>query len=161
MSVSLIQAEDWERLVRGNEDRMYRAALAILGDPGEAEDAVQDAFLKYLEKRPALDGPRHQANWLLKVTVNGCKSRLRSPWRRRRTALPDTLPAPGPEERQEVEELMLLPAGDRLVLHLFYYEGLSAAEIASLTGLTQGSVRSRLCRAREKLRTLMTEKEEP
>ncbi len=53
MSVSLIQAEDWERLVRGNEDRMYRAALAILGDPGEAEDAVQDAFLKYLEKRPA------------------------------------------------------------------------------------------------------------
>ncbi len=93
--------------------------------------------------------------------MNGCKSRLRSPWRRRRTALPDTLPAPGPEERQEVEELMLLPAGDRLVLHLFYYEGLSAAEIASLTGLTQGSVRSRLCRAREKLRTLMTEKEEP
>lgn len=160
MSPTSVRPEDWEQLVHDNENRMYRAALAILGDPGEAEDAVQDAFVKYLEKRPALEGPRHQANWLLKVTVNRCKSALRSPWRRR-VALPDTLPAAGPEERQELEELMALPPKDRLVLHLFYYEGLSAAEIAALTGLTQGSVRSRLCRAREKLRVLMTEKEEP
>ncbi len=44
---------DWETLVKENEDRLYRAALAILGDAQEAEDAVQDTFLKFLEKAPA------------------------------------------------------------------------------------------------------------
>ena len=43
---------DWEALVTQNEDRLYRAALAILGDPQEAEDAVQDAFVRFLEKAP-------------------------------------------------------------------------------------------------------------
>ena len=61
---------DWETLVKENEDRLYRAALAILGDAQEAEDAVQDTFLKFLEKAPAeLDSP---PAWLMRVLVNGC-----------------------------------------------------------------------------------------
>ena len=44
---------DWEQLVHDNENRLYRAALAILGHPQEAEDAVQDAFVRYLERAPA------------------------------------------------------------------------------------------------------------
>lgn len=70
---------DWEALVTDNENRLYRAALAILGDSQEAEDAVQDAFLVFLEKAPAdLDRPDA---WLMRVLVNGCKSRLRLAWR--------------------------------------------------------------------------------
>ena len=64
---------DWETLVKENEDRLYRAALAILGDAQEAEDAVQDTFLKFLEKAPAeLDSP---PAWLMRVLVNGCRDR--------------------------------------------------------------------------------------
>ena len=48
---------DWEELINANENRLYRAALAILGNAAEAEDAVQDAFLKYLEHPPRLEGP--------------------------------------------------------------------------------------------------------
>lgn len=73
-------AGGWEALVTDNENRLYRAALAILGDSQEAEDAVQDAFLVFLEKAPAdLDRPDA---WLMRVLVNGCKSRLRLAWRR-------------------------------------------------------------------------------
>ena len=43
---------DWEALVSQNENRLYRAALSLLGDPQEAEDAVQDAFVRYLERAP-------------------------------------------------------------------------------------------------------------
>ena len=69
---------DWETLVKENEDRLYRAALAILGDAQEAEDAVQDTFLKLLEKAPAeLDSP---PAWLMRVLVNGCRDRLRAAW---------------------------------------------------------------------------------
>ena len=145
---------DWEALVTQNENRLYRAALAILGDPHEAEDAVQDAFVRFLERAPEdLENP---AAWLARVLVNGCKSRLRLAWRRV-GPLPDTLAAPGPEEQEELEELFSLPPEDRAVIHLHYYEGWSCDEIGRMLGLRPGTVRSRLARAREKLRRLLTQ----
>ena len=143
---------DWEALVTQNGTRLYRAALAILGDPHEAEDAVQDAFVRYLEKAPK--ELEHPSAWLMRVLVNGCKSRLRLAWRRV-GPLPETLPAPGPEEREELEELFALPPEDRAVIHLHYCEGYSTDEIAGLLGKRPGTVRSRLSRAREKLRKLL------
>lgn len=145
---------DWEALVTQNENRLYQAALAILGDPHEAEDAVQDAFVRYLERAPEdLESP---SAWLMRVLVNGCKSRLRLAWRRV-GPLPETLPAPGPEEREELEELFSLPPEDRAVIHLHYYDGFSTGEIAQMLGQRPGTVRSRLSRARERLRKLLTE----
>lgn len=145
---------DWEALVTQNENRLYRAALAILGDPHEAEDAVQDAFVRYLEKAPRdLENP---SAWLTRVLVNGCKSRLRLAWRRV-GPLPETLPAPGPEEREELEELFSLPPEDRAVIHLHYYEGYSTEEIAQMMSCRPGTVRSRLFRARERLKKLLEE----
>ena len=143
---------DWEQLVYDNENRLYRAALAILGDPGEAEDAVQDAFLALLEKGPQkLENP---GAWLMRVLVNNCRSRLRRAWRRE-VPLRETLPAPGPEERGELEELFALSPEDRAAIHLFYYEGYSTDEIARITGQRPGTVRSRLSRARGRLRRLL------
>ena len=143
---------DWETLVTQNENRLYRTALAILGDPQEAEDAVQDAFVRYLERSPEnLETP---GAWLTRVLVNGCKSRLRLAWRRV-GPLPDTLATPGPEEREELEELFSLPPEDRVVIHLHYYEGWSTDEIARMLGRRPGTVRSRLSRARERLRKLL------
>ncbi len=147
---------DWETLVTENENKLYRAALAILGHRQEAEDAVQDAFLRYLEKAPKdLENP---GAWLMRVLVNGCKSRLRLKWRQV-VELPEDLAAQGPEERAELEELWQLPAEDRTVLHLFYYEGYSTDEIAAMLSTRPGTVRSRLFRARQRLKTLLDEDE--
>ena len=147
---------DWEALVSQNENRLYRAALSLLGDPQEAEDAVQDAFVRYLERAPEeLENP---GAWLMRVLVNNCKSRLRLAWRRV-GPLPDTLPAPAMEEREVLEELFALTPADRVVLHLYYYEGYTTDEIARITGRRPGTVRTRLSRAREKLRRLLTEEQ--
>ena len=154
MSQASNRPVDWEAFVTQQENRLYRAALAILGDPHEAEDAVQDAFLRFLERAP--DDLENPGAWLTRVLVNGCKSRLRLAWRRV-GPLPETLPAPGPEERQELEELFSLPPEDRAVIHLHYYEGYSTDEIARMLSLRPGTVRSRLSRAREKLRKLLSE----
>lgn len=143
---------DWETLVAQNENALYRAALTILGDPQEAEDAVQDAFVRFLERAP--DDLEKPGAWLMRVLVNGCRSRLRLAWRRV-GPLPDDLPVPGPEEREELEELFSLPPLDRAVIHLYYYEGWSTGEIAQMLGQRPGTVRSRLSRAREKLRRLL------
>ena len=60
-----------EYLVNTYETTLYRAALAILRDAHEAEDAVQDAFLRCIEKAPEWENPAHEKAWLLRVTVNG------------------------------------------------------------------------------------------
>lgn len=143
---------DWENLVTQHTPSLYRTALAILGNPQEAEDAVQDAFLTFLEKAP--DNLEKPGAWLTRVLVNGCKSRLRLAWRRV-GPLPDTLPAAGPQERAELEELFALPPADRAVIHLYYYQGYSTQEIAHLTGQRPGTVRSRLVRARSRLKRLL------
>ena len=144
-----------EELIRAHQDTLYRAALAILGDAQEAEDAVQDAFLRWWERAPDFPDAARERAWLLKVTVNGCKSRLRSPWRRRTAPLLDTYPAAEPEEREVLEAVQALPPRDRAVVHLYYYEGYQTAEIAAMTGQREGTVRSRLSRARAKLRDLL------
>ncbi len=145
--------EDWEALVTAQEGRLYRAALAILGHRQEAEDAVQDTFLKFLEKAPkALE---NQGAWLMRVLVNGCKSRLRLKWRQV-GELPEDLPAASAEEREELTELYSLPPEERAAVHLFYYEGYSTEEIARMMGCQPGTVRSRLSRARARLMALLT-----
>ena len=144
-----------EELIRTHQDTLYRAALAILGDAQEAEDAVQDAFLRCWEKAPDFESGEHAKAWLLRVTVNGCKSRLRAPWRRRTAPLTDAYPADGPEEQETLEAVRALPAADRAVIHLYYYEGYQTAEIAAMTGQREGTVRSRLSRARSRLRDLL------
>ena len=137
------------------ENTLYRAALAILGDAHEAEDAVQDAFLRYWERAPDFPDAARERAWLLTVTVNGCRSRLRSPWRRRTAPLLDAYPAADPEERELLEAVQALPPRDRAVVHLYYYEGYQTAEIAAMTGQREGTVRSRLSRARSRLRALL------
>ena len=126
-----------EALIQIHQNTLYRAALAILGDAHEAEDAVQDAFLRCLEKGPEFESPAHEKAWLLTAP------------------LLDTYPAAGPEEQSLMEAIGALPARDRAVLHLYYYEGYQTAEIAEMTGWREGTVRSRLTRARAKLGDLL------
>ena len=141
-----------EELVSKHENTLFRAALAILGDVHGAEDAVQDTFLRYLEKRPEFRDENHERAWLLKVTANLCKSALRSKKRHPTVELLDVYPAPDNDTGELVEAILSLPADQRAVVHLFYYEGYSTEEIANLLGRRPGTVRSHLSRAREALR---------
>ena len=151
---------DWEALVTHNETRLYRAALAILGDPHEAEDAVQETFLRYLEKRPEFRDGGHEKAWLLKVAANRCKSILRGRQRHPAVELLDIYPAPDPDSRELMEAVLSLPANQRAAVHLHYYEGYTCAEIASILGQRPGTVRSHLSRARDSLRKYLTDEED-
>lgn len=147
-----------EELVDRHETALFRAALAILGDVQEAEDAVQDTFLRYLEKRPELRDGGHEKAWLLKVTANRCKSILRTRRRRPTVELLDIYPVPEEEGSRELMEAVLaLPANQRSAVHLHYYEGYTSEEIGAILGQRPGTVRSHLSRAREALRRYLLE----
>ena len=147
-----------EELVDRHETALFRAALAILGDVQEAEDAVQDTFLRYLEKRPELRDGGHEKAWLLKVTANRCKSILRTRRRRPTVELLDIYPVPEEEgSRELMEAILALPANQRSAVHLHYYEGYTSEEIGAILGQRPGTVRSHLSRAREALRRYLLE----
>ena len=149
-----------EELVDRHENTLFRAALAILGDVQEAEDAVQDTFLRYLEKRPELRDGDHEKAWLLKVTANRCKSVLRTRKRHPAVELLDIYPAPEEEgSRELMEAILTLPANQRLAVHLHYYEGYTSEEIGAILGQRPGTVRSHLSRARDALRRYLLEEE--
>ena len=149
-----------EELVDRHEDTLFRAALAILGDVQEAEDAVQDTFLRYLEKRPELRDGDHEKAWLLKVTANRCKSILRTRRRRPTVELLDIYPVPEEEgSRELMEAILALPANQRSAVHLHYYEGYTSEEIGAILGQRPGTVRSHLSRARDALRRYLLEEE--
>ena len=147
-----------EELVDRHENTLFRAALAILGDVQEAEDAVQDTLLRYLEKRPEFRDREHEKAWLLKVAANRCKSVLRARLRHPAVELLDIYPAPdGDGSRELMEAILSLPANQRAAVHLHYYEGYTSQEIGAILGQRPGTVRSHLSRARDALRRYLLE----
>ena len=144
---------DWmEETVKRNEDKLFRTAAAIMGGKANAEDVVQDVFVKLIEKQPDLESPEHETAWLIRVTVNLCKSRLRSHWWKKTVPLLDTLPAKTDEQQEIMEMVLSLPAKYRIVTHLFYYEGYKTKEIAKITKQKESTVREQLTRARRILK---------
>lgn len=149
-----------EELVAKHENTLYRAALAILGDVQEAEDAVQETYLRYLEKRPEFQDENHERAWLLKVTANRCKSILRQRKRHPAVELLDVYPAPDGGSRELMEAVLALPANQRSAVHLHYYEGYTSEEIGEIMGQRPGTVRSHLSRARVALRKYLSGNEQ-
>lgn len=147
-----------EELVTKYENTLFRTALAILGDVQEAEDAVQETFLRYLEKRPEFRDGEHEKAWLLKVAANRCKSVLRVRKRHPAVELLDIYPAPdGDGGRELTEAILSLPAKQRAAVHLHYYEGYTSQEIGAILGQRPGTVRANLSRARDALRRYLLE----
>jgi len=147
--------EPFTRAVERHQDMVYRLALHTLGSAQDAEDAVQEVFLRLLRWEGDFESPEHLRRWLLRVTVNHCRDVLKSPWRRRRVSLEDIAEPPvfdRPEEDALYRTVMSLPEKYRTVLDLFYYEELSTAEIAGLLRLSRTAVTTRLNRARMALK---------
>ena len=75
------------------QDAVYRVALHALGSPQDADDAVQEVFLRLYTAQKTFESEEHLRRWLLRVTVNWCRDVPRSPWRRRTAPLEGQLPA--------------------------------------------------------------------
>ena len=147
-----------EALARRYAGDVFRLAYARTGSRADAEDVMQETFIRLLRARPAFAEPEHARAWLLRVAANCANDWFRAPWRRREGPLEDALPAPEePEPGGVVEAVLALPAKYRTAVHLYYYEELSVAEIAKITGKSESAVKSRLFRARAMLREALKE----
>jgi RNA polymerase sigma-70 factor (ECF subfamily) len=157
----------FERLYSQFADDVLRVSYFYLGDRQKAEDVCQDVFLRLLTRTPDIQ-PGHEKAWLLKVALNRCRDLWRAAWVKRVVlGSPfDCIPAPDDIEfRTEKADLMeavaKLPPSFKEVILLHYYQGFGIAEIAAMLELPEGTISSRLSRARKKLEVLLKGGEEP
>lgn len=146
-----------ERIVDKFAPSVYRLAYARTGSRADAEDVMQEVFLRLLRKRPQFRDDEHCKAWLLRAAANRANDLFRSAWRKHTAPLEDglTVAAPEPEAGGVLEAVLALPETYRVPVHLFYYEDLSVAEIAAVLGKSEGAVKTRLSRARDLLRESM------
>ena len=126
---------------------LYRVCLVSLGNAADAEDAVQDTFLKYIQKAPAFESDEHEKAWLIRVAVNTCKDiiKLRRPQVDIDTVQQSTTESGGGEV---MAALMSLPEKFRTVLILHCVEGYSVNETAEIIGKSPSAVKMRLQKGR-------------
>ncbi len=131
---------------------VWRTCSVLLRDRAETEDAVSAVFLKLLEKRRNFASPEHEKAYLIRMARNHCLNELKR-HHRKGVSLDTVAEVAAPAESHDLVDLIAtLPPQDRLVLYLFYYEGLSGQEIARQLGKKAATVRSCLSRARDRLK---------
>ncbi|MBO4872536.1 MAG: RNA polymerase sigma factor [Lachnospiraceae bacterium] len=141
-----------EELVSKYENMLYRVALSHTGIREDAEDMVQETFLRWLTARPEFENEEHEKAWLLRVIINLCNNLVKKRGRRGEIELLDIYPAKTEEEQELMELVMKLPPNHRDAIYLFYYEGYSTKEIAEIMDAEESTVRSWMLRGRRQLK---------
>lgn len=145
---------DVMELFRRYRDDVYRLAVSYTRSEQEAEDVCQTVFMKLLESKVT---PGKERAWLMQVTVNQCRSLLRSSWWKYTVPLDETILAPDTESSGIRQAVMALKPKYRVVVYLHYYEQYTTAEIAKMLHITPSAVTTRLDRARQQLRQVLKE----
>ena len=139
---------------------MFRVAFSILRNRTDVEDATQSAILKAYSRLDTLSDRKVFHSWLIRILKNECFDILRSRRPIARIEDCDTsyeMSVPDPDLNRAFDALS---PEERLTVTLFYFEGYKTAEIAKLTDVSEGAVRSRLSRARATMKELLSEKEQ-
>ena len=137
---------------------ILRYAYSYVHNMDDAEEILQETLIRYLKAAPALENEAHEKAWLFRVAGNLSKNRISYNRVRKTDELNECLVA---EQREDLsfvwEAVKELPVRYREVIHLFYYEGLTTGRIAQVLGEKESTVRSRLMRGREKLKSILKE----
>lgn len=144
---------DMERIIDTYGNMLFRICLVILCNEDDAEDVVQDTFIKYLTKSPTFQDSEHEKAWLITVATNQCKNMRRFNFIRKHIDISElNLYCKDSENYGLLDHLMKLPNKYKTVLLLHYVEGYKVDEIASLLSITLSAVKKRLQRGRELIR---------
>ena len=151
--------EHFTYIAQRHMDTVFRVALSYMKNRADADDITQNVLLKLYRYEGDFESESHLKNWLIRVTINECKSAYRSIWRRTEDIedYVNSLVMPSQEHTELLEAVMKLPKKYRVAIYLFYYEGYTTAEIGLLTSTPEATVRTHLARGREKLKTMLTE----
>lgn len=153
--MAVIAKEAAEKIVDTYGDAVYKFALSLTRHKDIADDVFQEVFLRYLKKGPVFENEKHARAWFYIVTRNCCRSHFMSAFVRRSVPLEQDIPFLKEPDYGLYRYVLKLPKKYRTVIHLFYYEGYTTHEIASLLKKKEATVRTQLKRARALLKEAM------
>ena len=133
-------------------DMVYRLAFARVKNKYDADDILQEVFLRFIKSKDKVNNEEHAKALLIRITINCSKSMLTSSWFKKTEALSENLSVSMPEN-DTLEAVLRLPQKYRTVIHLHYYCGFSIEEIGKILDHNPSTVKSQLHRARMKLKT--------
>ena len=147
---------DIVRIVETYSDMLLRIALNRVKSLPAAEDIVQSVFERLMRRRPIFESREHEKAWLIRTAVNLCLSDLRTQSRHGDLPLDENIAGEFGDDSYEVlDAVQNLPVQDRYAVYLYYYEGYGVKEIGHLLKEPEGTISSRLSRARKKLKALL------
>ena len=148
-----------EELFEKYSDVIYRVAAMSCGDRYEAEDIVQEVFVRYLKRRPEFENDEHAKAWFIRVAVNCTKSLQTSAWKRKVVSVEEYYDSENEpsvcfdrEESELYEVIRSLPQKYSIVIYLRYYEEYAVSDIAKMLHTTANAISSRLSRAKKLLK---------
>lgn len=165
-AISLKAGEGFEQVMEFYMPMVYRIAFARVGNREDAEDITQNVFLRYYKANCGFDSEEHRKAWLIRCAVNSSNTFAGSAWFRHRASdegmenmSAETEDFTDETDRKSavIQAVMRLPDKYRLVIHLFYFEDMSVADISKMTKIRENTVRSQLSRAREMLKPMLKE----
>jgi RNA polymerase sigma factor (sigma-70 family) len=146
------------RLMESYGNSVLRLAYSYLHNMSDAEDVLQDTLIQFLRIQPQFETTEHEKAWFLRVAINISKNKITYNKIRKTDELSETLAVAETEDLAFVwDAVKQLPARYSEVVHLYYHEGYSTAQIASLLSKNDATVRSLLKRARMKLKDVLKE----
>ncbi len=150
--VSNIECASKEQMVEKYFNTVYKLALSQTKDKDNADDVVQEVFLRYIRSNTSFESEEHLKAWLIRVTINCSKNIFSNSWFKKTVPLTEEIVF----EREELSDVyyaaMGLPSKYRTVIHLFYYEEMTVSEIAKALNTKETTVKSQLHRARNMLK---------
>ena len=150
--------DDYISAVKRNSQRLYMLALSFTKNHSDAEDIMQDVFLKLLRHNKSFNNEEHLDKWLTVVCVNESKNYIKSPFRKNTVLLDeakDLYTFDTVNDYDIFKSVMSLPKKERTVIHLFYYEDLPVKEIAKMLKIKESAVKTRLSRGRKHLKKML------
>ena len=146
---------DAERAVAEYGNSLYRLCSVMTGNREDAQDAVQDCFLRYITKAPDFKDSEHEKAWLIRVASNICHDILRSRKRASFVSLDEIRNLGTSEDNAQILGMLIsLDEKYRIIMHLHYVEGYKTDELSALLGISSAAVKKRLQRGREALREI-------
>lgn len=136
---------------------LYRLAYSYMKNMHDAEDIVQEVFIQLLKNIDIFENNDHKKSWLICVTRNICKNKLKSSWFKKKEELIEMPYYDEYKDTTVLDAVMKLPVKYREIIFLYYYEGYKTAEISEITNQKESTVRSLLHRARNILKKSLKE----
>ena len=151
----MIDKHSFELLVKAQTDTLYRVSMSMLKNETDAQDAVHDAILLAWQNRLKLRQEQYFGTWLTRILINECKKQIRRRNRYTETKikLSEPVSRDNPYLSVEIGEAIdSLPEKQRITILLYYVEDYSVEEIKSILKIPEGTVKSRLSKARKQLK---------